>query len=63
MGAGGRVVGDGGAERDGGAGDWGVPLGLLLNFGGATFKEGVRRVVNGQPDFAGSRLRVNRPHR
>ena len=25
-------------------------LGLLLNFGGATMKEGVRRVVNGFPD-------------
>jgi GxxExxY protein len=25
-------------------------LGLLLNFGGATMKEGIRRVVNGFPD-------------
>lgn len=24
-----------------------LPLGLLINFGGATFKEGVRRVANG----------------
>lgn len=35
------------------------PLGLLMNFGGATFKEGVRRIVNGHTDFASSRLRVN----
>ncbi|MGB7410893.1 GxxExxY protein [Sphingopyxis granuli] len=24
-----------------------LPLGLLINFGGATFKEGVRRIANG----------------
>jgi GxxExxY protein len=35
------------------------PLGLLMNFGGETFKEGVRRVVNDHKDFASSRLRVN----
>ena len=35
------------------------PLGLLLNFGGATFREGVRRVVNNHTAFASSRLRVN----
>jgi GxxExxY protein len=35
------------------------PLGLLLNFGAATFKEGVRRVVNGHTNFASSRLRVH----
>lgn len=34
-------------------------LGLLINFGAATFKEGVKRVVNGHTDFAHSRLRVN----
>lgn len=34
------------------------PLGLLMNFGGETFKEGVRRVVNNHP-FAPSRLCVN----
>ena len=28
----------------------GYRLGLLLNFGGATMKEGIRRVVNGFPD-------------
>jgi GxxExxY protein len=36
-----------------------LPLGLLINFGAATFKEGVKRVVNGHSDFASSRLRVN----
>jgi GxxExxY protein len=35
------------------------PLGLLMNFGGATFREGVRRIVNNHTDFASSRLRVN----
>lgn len=35
------------------------PLGLLINFGGETFKEGLRRVVNGYVPFAPSRLRVN----
>ena len=34
------------------------PLGLLMNFGGETFKEGVRRVANNY-DFAPSRLCVN----
>jgi GxxExxY protein len=37
-----------------------LPLGLLINFGAATFKEGVKRVVNNHRDFAASRLRVNR---
>ncbi|KQU62414.1 Fe3+ hydroxamate ABC transporter substrate-binding protein [Sphingomonas sp. Leaf339] len=37
------------------------PLGLLKNFGGATLKEGLRRVVNGHTNFASSRLRVNQP--
>src|SRR5262245_10886156 len=36
----------------------GLTLGLLMNFGSATFKEGVRRVVNAHPPFASSRLRV-----
>ncbi len=27
-----------------------LPLGLLINFGGATFKEGVRRIANGDLD-------------
>lgn len=35
------------------------PLGLLINFGGATLKEGLRRVVNGHNTFASSRFRVN----
>ena len=35
------------------------PLGLLMNFGGETFREGVKRVVNNHTDFASSRLRVN----
>lgn len=37
------------------------PLGLLMNFGAATFREGLKRVVNGHTDFASSRLRVNQP--
>lgn len=36
-----------------------LPLGLLINFGAATFKEGVKRIVNNHRDFASSRLRVN----
>jgi iron complex transport system substrate-binding protein len=35
------------------------PLGLLMNFGCATFREGLKRVVNNHTDFASSRLRVN----
>lgn len=35
------------------------PFGLLINFGGATLREGLRRVVNGHTSFASSRLRVN----
>jgi len=35
------------------------PLGLLMNFGAATFREGLRRVVNEHQDFASSRLRVH----
>jgi GxxExxY protein len=38
----------------------GQPLGLLMNFGGATFREGLRRVVNNHTDFASSRLRVHK---
>ena len=34
------------------------PLGLLMNFGAPTFKEGIKRVVNDHV-FASSRLRVN----
>jgi iron complex transport system substrate-binding protein len=36
-----------------------LPLGLLINFGGATLKEGVRRLVNNHTHFASSRLRAN----
>ncbi len=35
-----------------------LPLGLLMNFGAATFREGMKRVVNNHTDFASSRLRV-----
>ena len=35
------------------------PVGLLLNFGGATLKEGVRRIVNDYRSSASPRLRVN----
>ena len=42
----------------------GQPVGLLLNFSGATMKEGIRRVVNDycqpQNPSASPRLRVNR---
>ncbi len=35
------------------------PVGLLLNFAGATLKEGIRRVVNDHIPSASPRLRVN----
>jgi iron complex transport system substrate-binding protein len=35
------------------------PVGLLINFAGATLKEGLRRVVNDHVPSASSRLRVN----
>lgn len=35
------------------------PVGLLINFGGATLKEGVNRVVNDYRPSASPRLRVN----
>lgn len=38
----------------------GQSVGLLINFGGATLKEGVRRIVNDHKPSASSRLRVNR---
>ena len=34
-------------------------VGLLINFGGATLKEGVRRIVNDHQPSASPRLRVN----
>ena len=36
------------------------PLGLLINFGANTFKEGVKRIVNGPQSFTTSCLRVNK---
>jgi Archaeal/vacuolar-type H+-ATPase subunit A len=36
-----------------------LPLGLLINFGAATFKEGCKRIVNGPQPFVTSCLRVN----
>ena len=39
------------------------PVGLLINFGGETLKEGVRRVVNDYRPSASSRLRVNQSSR
>lgn len=35
------------------------PLGLLMNFGAATFREGLKRIVNNHSDIASSTLRVN----
>lgn len=37
-----------------------LPVGLLINFGGATLKEGLRRIVNQLPAAASPSLRVNR---
>jgi iron complex transport system substrate-binding protein len=36
-----------------------LQLGLLINFGAATFKAGCRRVVNDHRDTGNSRLRIN----
>jgi len=36
-----------------------LPLGLLINFGSPTFREGCKRIVNHHTNFASSRLRVN----
>jgi len=36
-----------------------LKVGLLINFGGATLKEGLHRVVNGLSPSASPRLRVN----
>lgn len=38
-----------------------LPLGLLINYGAATFKEGVKRIVNGPQDFTTSTLSINNP--
>lgn len=37
-----------------------LPVGLLLNFGGATLKEGIKRVVNNLDPAAAPLLSVNR---
>ncbi len=36
-----------------------LPIGLLINYGAPTFKEGIHRIVNEHQNFAASRLRVN----
>lgn len=36
-----------------------LPLGLLINFGAVTLKEGCQRIVNGRQNFVSSCLRVN----
>ena len=38
-----------------------LPIGLLINFGAATLKEGLHRIVNQLPSAASPRLRVNQP--
>ncbi len=38
-----------------------LPVGLLINFGGATLREGLHRIVNNLQPSASSRLRVNQP--
>ena len=37
-----------------------LPIGLLINFGAPTLKEGLHRIVNNLPPSASPRLRVNR---
>jgi GxxExxY protein len=39
-----------------------LPVGLLINFGSATLKEGLHRIVNQLPASASPRLRVNQPN-
>ena len=38
-----------------------LPIGLLINFGAGTFKEGIHRIVNNYHTSAAPRLRVNQP--
>jgi GxxExxY protein len=38
-----------------------LPVGLLLNFGAPTLRQGLQRVVNGLDASASARLRVNQP--
>ena len=37
-----------------------LPLGLLMNFSGMTFTEGLKRVVNNHTDTASSKLEIHR---
>ena len=39
----------------------GLRVGLLINFGAPTLKEGLHRIVNHLPPSASPRLRVNQP--
>ncbi len=36
-----------------------LPLGLLMNFSGMTFREGLKRIVNNYRDSTGSRLKIH----
>ncbi len=36
-----------------------LPLGLLINFGAPTFKEGIMRIVNNHKDISSSHLRLH----
>ena len=36
-----------------------MPLGLLINFGSATIKDNIRRIVNNHTDYSSSRLRIH----
>jgi GxxExxY protein len=36
-----------------------LPLGLLMNFSGMTFREGLKRVVNNHQDSIGSKLEIH----
>jgi iron complex transport system substrate-binding protein len=40
-----------------------LPVGLLINFGAPTIKEGLQRIVNNYQPSAASRLRVNQEKR
>ena len=40
-----------------------LPVGLLINFGGATLKEGFQRIVSDRHDPSLSSLRINQPDR
>jgi GxxExxY protein len=40
-----------------------LPVGLLINFSGATLMEGVRRIVNALPAVQSPALRINQVHK